>query len=371
MNRLILVGGGHAHLYVIRQLNQKVKNITEVLLVSANEKQYYSGMASGTLEGYYSESDMSIDLGAYCTHHGIKFIKAAVTSVDHDKNQIQLDTNEVLSYDYVSFNTGSEMHFEGQSGGFMIKPLTQITAIITALKKKAANEHASDTLKVVVVGTGAAGIEMGLAAKTRLEETVSKVQMTFVSSGDTMLKGFGKKASEKLMQYLDGHPEIHIHPNDKVVDVLSDQITLASGAVIPFDFAIIASGIKASTLYKASGLKTDARGFMAVNGALQSIDVPNIWGAGDCIAIVSESAVPKNGAYAIKQAKVLQQNLENALAQKPFVVYKPQKKFLAIIALKNGRGLLVYGTFVWLGKCPFILKKWIDTQYMKKLKRGL
>lgn len=370
MNRLILVGGGHAHLYVIKQLKQKVKSKMEILLVSANEKQYYSGMASGTLEGYYSESDMSIDLAKFCTSHGVKFIEAAVISVAHASNQILLDTQEALSYDYVSFNTGSEMHFEGQTGGFMIKPLTQLTSLISQLKATAVNNRPPEGVRVVVVGTGAAGIEMGLAAKVRLEATMANVQLTFVNAGAMILKGFSKTASDTLMQYLNRHPEIHVHQNDKVVDVMPNQLNLASGQHIPFDIALIASGIKANVLYKESGLKTDERGFMAVNSTLQSIDVPNIFGAGDCVSIVSKD-IPKNGVYAIKQANVLLKNIENAIFKKPFVSYKSQKKFLAIIAIKNGSGLLIYGSFVWLGKIPFILKRWIDTRYMKKLKRGL
>jgi NADH dehydrogenase FAD-containing subunit len=54
--RLLLLGGGHAHVYLIKQFNSKKNKDLEVVLVTASQYQYYSGMAAGYLEGIYRKT---------------------------------------------------------------------------------------------------------------------------------------------------------------------------------------------------------------------------------------------------------------------------------------------------------------------------
>lgn len=371
MDRLILVGGGHAHLYVIQNLKRAIKAQIEVVLISADEKQYYSGMASGVLEGYYTASDMCIDLPRFCQHYNVRFIHATVCAVDFVADQIIYNRHEILTYKYLSFNTGSEMHSEQLTSGFMIKPLSNIQTIIDHMKLITEQVTSNSKLRISVVGTGAAGIEMGLAAKNRLEKSNVEVDVTFINARDDLLKGFPQNASSRLAHILERQPNIIIMRHEKAVGIEQHLLNLTSGRQIESDVVLIATGIKGSAFYKNSGFKTDAQGFMVVHPTMQSIDASNVFGAGDCVSVLTESVVPKNGVYAIKQAKVLLINIENKILNQDLVSYKPQNKYLAIIALKKGQAQLIYGNFTWIGKTPFLLKQWIDLRYMKKLKRGI
>lgn len=371
MDRLILVGGGHAHLHVIQNLKRAIKAQLEVVLISADEKQYYSGMASGVLEGYYKVSDMCIDLPRFCKRYNVRFIQAIVSAIDYKAEQIIYNRDEILTYKYLSFNTGSEMHSEQLTSGFMIKPLSNIQMIIDQLKIMTDQKTASSKLRLAVVGTGAAGIEMGLAVKNRLEKSNVEVDVTFINARDKLLKGFHQNASSRLGYILDRQPNVFIQYHEKVFEIDHHLLNLTSGRQIESDVVLIATGIMGSAFYKNSGFSTDAQGFMVVHPTLQSIDASNVFGAGDCVSVLTESMVPKNGVFAIKQAKVLLTNIENKIFEQVLVTYKPQNKYLAIIALKKGQAQLIYGNFTWIGKIPFILKQWIDLRYMKKLMRGI
>lgn len=47
MKRLVLAGGGHAHLHVLKSLAQGKRFDVEVVLVTPHARQVYSGMLPG------------------------------------------------------------------------------------------------------------------------------------------------------------------------------------------------------------------------------------------------------------------------------------------------------------------------------------
>ena len=56
---LLLVGGGHAHMHFMKMYAEQKIEDYDVILISADNKQYYSGMASAFIEGIYNKSDFS------------------------------------------------------------------------------------------------------------------------------------------------------------------------------------------------------------------------------------------------------------------------------------------------------------------------
>ncbi|MBW9155570.1 hypothetical protein [Clostridium tagluense] len=62
IKRSLLVGGGHTHIFLIKQFCLNAIPGFKVLLVSDSNYQYYSGMATGYLEGFYSLDEISFDL---------------------------------------------------------------------------------------------------------------------------------------------------------------------------------------------------------------------------------------------------------------------------------------------------------------------
>ena len=62
MKRLVLVGGGHAHLYVLRALAREKPTGIEIILISPNSYQNYSGMLPGWIAGHYNKLQCQIDL---------------------------------------------------------------------------------------------------------------------------------------------------------------------------------------------------------------------------------------------------------------------------------------------------------------------
>ena len=53
MKRLLLLGGGHAHVHVLRDLAARPVPDAAVTLVSPYSRQLYSGMVPGLIAGHY------------------------------------------------------------------------------------------------------------------------------------------------------------------------------------------------------------------------------------------------------------------------------------------------------------------------------
>ena len=90
LKHLILLGGGHAHIGVLRMLGMQPENNLKVTLVNPSRETAYSGLLPGVVAGHFPEQDLHIDLGRLCQVAGAELILAEATSVQSDQNEIGL-----------------------------------------------------------------------------------------------------------------------------------------------------------------------------------------------------------------------------------------------------------------------------------------
>lgn len=367
MRRLVLVGGGHAHLNVIKSFRSFPREDLEIILISESEKQYYSGMVSGLLEGYYTEEEMSIDLPVFCENNDATFIRHRVDQFDPKSRVVYLEKGETIRYDYISFNIGSQTDVGRlvlNENSYLVKPLYWIRDLRDRVIDICQIKSSDEVVHILVIGTGAAGVEVGLAAKNLILSAGKNGKVTFIGSRERALHNFSPKAYKLLSELC--KEDVWIN-NTYVEGVYEESVVLNTGEEIRYDLLVFSTGVRSSDLFKVSGMLCDQDGFMVVNDQLQSLEYPNIFGAGDCIRIDRYMGLEKNGVYAIRQSEILAENLKNIIGGSVLKSFNPQKKYLAILALKENLGLLIYGNIVRGGKLAFLVKKFIDTSYMKKM----
>ena len=161
MKKLLLIGAGHAHLHVMKML-QKEELELDVTLISPSEYQYYSGMFSGYMEGLYQEEEIRVHIPSVANAAGIHFINGAALSIDAKTKVVLTEKGDILSYDVVSIDIGSltaGIEVPGaRQHALRIKPNYRIEEVTKAMW------NAKDP---VIVGGGAAGVEMALALTAR------------------------------------------------------------------------------------------------------------------------------------------------------------------------------------------------------------
>ena len=114
---LVLVGGGHAHMTVLLNLQKYVERGHHVTLIGPSPYHYYSGMGPGLLSGIYRPQQARFHVKKTAEDRGATFIQDTVTRIDADRKALILKSGNQVPYDVVSFNTGSTVPTPGDAVG--------------------------------------------------------------------------------------------------------------------------------------------------------------------------------------------------------------------------------------------------------------
>lgn len=367
LKTLILVGGGHAHLYLIKRLMTERLNGYQTILISVGKKQYYSGMASAYIEDIYDEAAFSVDLKKLCGESGVLYKEDEVRLINPKNKTLVTSKGNSYTFDLLSLDTGSEIIGKQIPGALefshMVKPLSHLKTIKASFDRPDKQGN-----KVVIVGAGAAGVEMALAIRTLLVKARKPFDIAIVDSGNEIMKGYKQKVKTKVLKELKD-ADIDLIKNELVSEIKENQLIMASGRQIRYGFLMLAAGSVAHSLYKESAFEVDERGYMFVNTYLQNELYPSIFGVGDCITFKAYDYVNKVGVYAIKEAPILWENLKRMIENKDLKSYVPQKSYLSIVSLGNRRAVLSFRNLVLTGRLPWYIKDWIDRRFIQQYQR--
>jgi NADH dehydrogenase FAD-containing subunit len=361
---LVLVGGGHAHLTALVHMGEYIQRGHRVTVVGPSPYHYYSGMGPGMLSGIYRPQEVRFHIRKLVENRGGAFREDRVVRIDPQGRKLTLQSGQELSYDVVSFNTGSEvandLPFHPSSEIlFPVKPVVHLRQARRAIRKALPNRK----LHFLIVGGGAAGVEVSSNLWRLVRDGGGEGQITLIA-GRKLLGGIPDRVRKMARDSLTGRG-IAIIEGNRAIRVEKESVALADGKMLPYNFIFMAVGIRPSPLFRQSGLATGKDGGLLVNIHLQSVDHPEIFGGGDCIAF-AERDLAKVGVYAVRENPLLLQNLMAALEGKALEGFVPQREFMLILNLGNGRGLLWRKNFVWEGRLAFWLKDYIDRKFMKK-----
>ncbi|WP_432821621.1 NAD(P)/FAD-dependent oxidoreductase [Trichloromonas sp.] len=358
---LVLVGGGHAHLTMLKNLRVFVDRGHRITLVSPGEYHYYSGMGPGLLSGLYAPNQVRFHVARMAIDRGAAFIRDRVVGIDADRRLLLLASGEPIPYDIASFNTGSSVPDSLRAGKpSCAVPVKPISCLLEARQRILAGLPAG-RMRLVVVGGGPAGIELCGNLWRLVRDAGGRAELTLVG-GSRLLGGFPGRVRLLALASL-AERGIRVLEGVKAQAVEENRVLLSDGDEIPCDLALLAVGVQPSAMFAESGLAVGADGGLLVDDTLRSLSSPELFGGGDCICLQSRP-LPKVGVFAVRQNPILYHNLMAALEEEAMRHFVPQKMYLLILNLGNGRGILQRGRLVFGGRWPFLLKDWIDRRFM-------
>ena len=360
--QLVIVGTGHAHMTVLKHLNDFVSAGHSITAVSSSRYHYYSGMGPGMLSGIYQPDDIRFDMRKMVQTRGGTFVEDDVTRIDPVERKLFLGQGNPISYDLVSFNTGSYVPLEkglARNGHVIpVKPienlLTARANIIDALKTK--------NLNITVAGGGPTGVEVSGNLSRLVKEASGQAKITLVA-GSRLLKNFTAAVRRKALTGLKRWA-VRVIEENRLDSINNGDVKLSDGASIPSDFVFMATGVKPSPLFETSGMPTGADGGLLVNNYLQSVSHPEIFGGGDCISFAPKP-LPKVGVYAVRQNPILLHNLSAALNGGALRSFEPQDSFLLAFNMGDGSAIVHWNSLVCSGKLGFKIKNYLDRKFMR------
>jgi len=362
---LVLAGAGHAHMVTMANIRSFYDLGHRVTVIGPSDYHYYSGMGPGMLGGGYEPDDIRFAVKQSVEKQGGVFVRDSVVGVDPLSHVLRLESGGTVSYDVLSFNTGSHINLPTLHGNtnqiFTVKPierLYQARKEIEALSGK-------QSVTVAVVGGGPAGTEVAGNVSELLSKS-SHPSKVVLYAGRALLARFPeavKNSSRKLLE----KSGVLIKEEGHLLAVKDSCLHFDSGLEEQADFIILATGVHPSPFFKEAGLRTGPDGGLLVNSKLQCSEYPEIFGGGDCICF-EEQALDKVGVYAVRENPVLFHNLKAFLQGEALQSFDPGGDYLLIFNLGNGLGVLRKKWFQISGKLAFRVKDWIDRKFIRDFK---
>lgn len=352
---LVLVGGGHAHVLLIRALGEKPIDGVNVTLISEKRLTPYSGMLPGFVAGHYTLGQTNIDLQQLCQSAGIEWIEAKVVDLDLQHQRATLENQTAVGFDKLSIDIGStpDLSISGaREYALGVKP---ISGFQQRWQKLLDSTLSGDQLHSDwgVVGAGAGGVELVLAMAYRLRHH-PHVKFHLIYRGATVLPDYPANVVRHVEQALRVN-KVELHPDFAVKKVKQDGLLSIDGQHIKLQQSIWCTGATGADWLSTTALDLSDKNFIEVNQFLQSTSHSNLFAVGDIAEMVNDPR-PKAGVYAIRQAPMLEQNLRLAFKQQALKPIKLQTQFLSLIslgekiAIASRNGFALKGSWVWRWK---------------------
>ncbi|MGE4537946.1 MAG: NAD(P)/FAD-dependent oxidoreductase [Desulfovibrio sp.] len=379
--RLVLAGGGHAHLFTLSRLGVFDDAGIAVACVAPSPFLAYSGMGPGMLSGRYALEDLRFDIAAMLAAgdrqarsasrfpparaNGARrhvFVQGRVAGIDAEGKRLILEDGRELAYDAASFGLGSVVDapfpVEGD-GVYTVKPIENLLAARRAIESRVG---AGEAVRVVVAGGGASAFEVAGNALGLLAGLGVTRPLVTVVAGRGLLPGWPARAKRLAHASLARRGGRVLC--DRVERFDRDRVMLVSGGTLACDVLLVATGTRPPGVFARSGLALTPDGGLDVNAFLQSALYPDIFGGGDCIRFAPRP-LPRAGVYAVRQGPVLCANLLARLTGRELTPFrKTDTNYLALLNCGDGRAILRKGPVVLEGRWCMALKDWIDRRFI-------
>ncbi len=372
---LVLAGAGHAHLDLLQALARNKPPGWTVTLVTPEPDFHYSGMLPGIIAGILSADAAQIPVAAIARAAGLQLRLASVTVLDPGRQQLTLHDGSALQFDLLSLDVGSAAAGRNVPGvlehAFAMRPFGEALRLIAQLDRVLRSQQHVGPIPVVVVGAGAAGVEIALAMRARILAAGREPSVTLVDAMATdgsPLPGF-TDASRRVGAEMLRRRGVRVLEG-AVTEVRAEAVRVnVRGDIhqLPSLATAWVSGPAAHPWLAESGVECDAAGYPLVSDTLALDADESMFGGGDCVTLRSAPRTAKAGVYAVRMAPALAANvLSAARGDAARARFTPQHDFLALLSTGDGSALLRWRNVTVESRWAQWLKMRIDERYLRQ-----
>lgn len=334
--KIVILGAGFGGLFALKSIYRYVKNWREhdVLIIDKNNYFVFTPLLHEVATGGIDPADIVFpirDLAEGRTEH----LEAEVLSVDLLKKSVNTNRGEV-SYDYLIAALGAGTNFFGVPGAaensFTLKNINDATRLknhLIHIFDEATDEkdqaRQKDILRIVVIGGGATGVELGAEIHEFLERLNKEysgiandaVEFYLIEAGDKLLSVFHPKFSEKAFKILE-NKGFKIIFKDPCAKITGEGIICASGKKIKSRTVIWTSGVLPSPIVITPELSRQ-KGRIVVEPSLNLKDFPEVFILGDWAAVNDKKfgLLPTSAQVATEEGNFVGKNIARLISNKP------------------------------------------------------
>lgn len=380
--RLVLLGGGHAHLAVLADMAKSPWVGWDITLVSPTPHLTYSGMVPGLIAGHYRAEDCRIALPPLAQAAGVRWLPGRCTGIDAQQRQVRITeaadgAAALRDYDLLSIDTGGVMDaaaLEARMPGasrhaLPVRPIEGLVDGWSAAVQRLRLDPA-EAVSVAVIGGGAAGIELVCAARQGLAAAgVRGARLSLLTGGGPVAPGYPGSVRRRILRQL--HRQgITVLPF-ACTGVDAQAVHMGPAGSLVCHLALLATGSHAPAWLQDSGLALgpqDAPGHVAINRFLQSTSHPEVFAAGD-VADRADHVYPRSGVHAVRAGPALANNLRRAALGQPLQPHWPPQYTLNLLSCGTGFAVASWGPLAAGGRWAWRWKDRIDRAFVQRYRR--
>lgn len=364
--RALLVGGGHAHVEVLRRFAQRRDDRVALAVVSPSASMHYAGMRPGIVAGRYAPREAQVDVMSLALWAGARFVADRVVALDLRARQATLAGGRVEAFDMLSLDTGSTPDLRVPGAPALAVGVRPFAAFLHAWTAWQTEALTGGVRTIAVVGGGATGVETLLAMQHRLATAMraDAPRFALVTDQAALLPAHAPRLRKRLGHILVERGTV-LHLASGAIAVEPGTLVVTHGRRIAVDRIAWATSAVAPPWLAASGLACDARGFVAVDDSLRSTSHPFVFAAGDCASQAGQRHA-RSGAAAIAHGSILAANLRRQVHGAALRRYRPPGNLLELIDIGGGRAIASRGRVVAEGAWVSRRKDRVDRAFVAK-----
>lgn len=383
MRRILVVGGGYAGFYTAWRLEKKLRrDEAEVVIVDPRPYMTYQPFLPEAAAGNLEPRHVVVSLRRVLP--GVTILNGRVTQIDHAGRRATVEVVEradaepyeirTIDYDTLVFCPGSISRTLPIPGlaecGIGFKTVAEAiylrNHVLRQLDIAASSTHPESrrqALTFVFVGGGYAGVE----ALAELEDMArdacqyysdldaDSMRWVLVEASDKILPEVGEDMGKWTVEAL-RRRGIEVRLQTLLKSAENREIVLSDGEKFGAGTLVWTAGVKPNPLVKKTDLPLDDKDRVKATAELTVDGVEGAFTAGD-IAAVPDLTKPgqfcaPNAQHAVRQAKVLGENVANALRGRELKAYKhAYAGSVASLGLHKGvaqiYGLKLRGLLAW------------------------
>jgi selenide,water dikinase len=273
------------------------------------------------------------------------------------RRRVVLEDGREIEYDWLSLDVGSAPQRD-QIPGVPHERVVPVKPVLKLLKLRERLCAPNPPKLIVVLGAGPSGCEVAANVKT----CQPGAAVVIIDAAPHALPWAGPGA---LVQRILRGRGIAFVLGRRAQRAEGDALHLDDGSIVRFDLLVDATTPMPNRLAATAGLLLDERGAILVDGSSRAIEDPRVFAVGDSSARRG-SPVARNGVHAVREGRMLFENLASVLEGRPPRPWSWPDRTLQILDLGDGTALAMRGSWYLRSAAMLWWKSWIDRRWLAR-----